>query len=64
MAKISNNYKIIWWVLGIVGTIVAATWAVSDHYVPRTEYTGSMIQMERRLDRIENKLDKALENNK
>lgn len=51
----------------IVGTISAivvilgTAFAVSSKYVTHTEYTGSMQSIEKRLDRIEHKLDRAIE---
>lgn len=56
-----RSYKYVWGALVIVGSIVAAAWAVSDRFVNRLEYTGSMVVIEKRLDRIEGKIDRLSE---
>ena len=51
-------------VIGTISTliiIVGTIYAISDRSVSRTEYTGSMQAIEKRLDRIEQKLDRVIE---
>lgn len=51
-------------VIGTISTliiIVGTIYAISDRFVSRTEYTGSMQAIEKRLDRIEQKLDRVIE---
>lgn len=51
----------------VIGTIsalvviIGTTFAISSKFVSREEYTGSMQTIEKRLDRIERKLDRLIE---
>lgn len=44
-------------IVGILGT----TFAIAAKFVSQTEFTGSMVAIEKRLDRIENKVDRLIE---
>lgn len=47
--------------ISAVVVIVGTMFAVAARYVTQVEYTGSMVSIEKRLDRIERKLDRLAE---
>lgn len=67
------NSKIVWWLLGLVGTFLtggASTWLSSIHTLTRVHgekiaVLESQIEAQRQqLDRIDRKLDRLLEHDK
>lgn len=51
-------------VLGIIVSLVVmigTVLSIASNYVNKDEYTGSMIIIEKRLDRIEGKVDRLIE---
>lgn len=63
-----KNFHAVWKSLIVVGTIVAAAWAVDARYVTDEVFTtfkeSTIASISARLDRIESKLDAVLAENR